>query len=223
MHIYEKDGKSYPSVTTVLQLISTNEDLLQWANFMGFKRKDIKVIKNEAAQFGTYLHERMQKHVDPAHANDPICSTNAIYDYRVLVAMEYFDKTFADIPYRTITTEKTIISERLGFAGTLDWLTYIYDDVVMLGDFKTSKHPKVTMFLQLGGYYKLLLEEGYDPDVASIIICNDERCKLYSIDREQLDYYGEAFIKLFEFYQVWEQKKKPTYISLPKIHTKEKF
>lgn len=213
-HIYEKDGKEYPSVTTIIKLISTTESLMQWANFMGFKRRNLKVIKEETTSFGTYLHSTLEWTVLGKKGNLPY-HDNPIYQYRALKSLEAFHDTMGDLSkWKTVQTEMQIISERLGYAGTLDWLVS-HQGTLFLCDFKSSKNAHDTMFLQLGGYYNLLLEEGYDPDAAMIITCNDVNgCHRYPIDKKQLQHYGEMFLLLLSFYLEWEKHHQPKYIGL---------
>lgn len=217
-HIYTKDGKDYPSVTTILKLIGTNESLMKWANFMGFKHKNLKDLNEESTTFGTYLHEVLEWEVTGRNGNVPY-HLNPIYQYRAQKSLEAFrEKLPLDtIKYNTIFTERSLISEALGYAGTLDWYVSILG-IQFLCDFKSSKQAHDTMFLQLGGYYNLLLEDGYDPDMAMIITCNDTNgCHLYPIQKDSLILYGDLFKQLANFYIEWSRFHKPQILPWDKI------
>lgn len=199
MHIYEKDGVEYPSVTTVLSIVSKDDTLMKWANHMGFKHKDIEKIKEETTAFGTLVHANLQGIVDSSFTDIPKCKDN-IEQYQIDKIKRNFNEYFMKIPYTTIATERTIISEELGYAGTLDWQADI-SGYHFLNDFKTAKKLHETMFLQLGGYYNLLKSIGEDIDYGSIIIINEMGCCMHPITKDQLSYYGEVFNSLLKFYK----------------------
>ena len=52
MHIYEKDGKEYPSVTTIIQSLGS-EEIVKWANHLGFKHLDYTKELEKTAVNGT--------------------------------------------------------------------------------------------------------------------------------------------------------------------------
>lgn len=213
MHIYELDGEKYPSVTTILKIISGNPELMKWANYMGFKRKDITKVLEESASFGTLVHSNLQAIVDP-NAPTPIKPKDALEEYSLNKITGHFNKYFKDIHYTTIFSEKTIISPELGYAGTLDWLVKIKDMTVLL-DFKTSKMPRPSMYLQLGGYYNLLKTLDIDADIAAIIIINEKGCALHPISKDAIIYNGRLFNLLFNFYKEWSGEIEPDYKLIP--------
>ena len=207
MHIYELDGVQYPSVTTIIKLISINDDLMKWANYMGFKRKNIKEIQDESAEFGTIVHSNLRAIIDPnAPPADIFKDPRKEYEFSII--KRRFIEYFSSIEYKTIDTEMTLISPKFGYAGTLDWLARISDgkkDRLLLLDFKTSKSIKTTMYLQLGGYYNLLKEININVDGAGIIIVNERECTMHPISKEKLEEFSETFISLVSFYKMWEK------------------
>ena len=56
MHIYEKDGKEYPSVTTIIQSLGS-EEIVKWANHLGFKHLDYTKELEKTAINGTKVHD----------------------------------------------------------------------------------------------------------------------------------------------------------------------
>jgi hypothetical protein len=216
MHIYELNGNKYPSVTTILKLISIDDGLLKWANYVGLiKRKNIKEIQDEATNFGTLVHSNIRCMVDKnAPPPEPFLDPRKEYDYSIV--KKKFVEYFKDIKYRTIGTEMTLISDKLGYGGTLDWLAQIEidnRDKLFLLDFKTNKTIRDTMYLQLGGYYYLLTEIGITVDYAGIVIVNERECGIHPISKDILIKYADAFISILEFYTLWEKlnKVKPEY------------
>ena len=203
MRMYEIDGEFFPSVTTVLQLVSTNRDLMKWANFMGFKRKDIGKILEESASFGTFIHSHIQEIVDPG-SGTPIPPKDALEKYELDKVLRNFNRFFKDVKYETLHSEKKLVSKELGYGGTMDWVVSFNGSLKALLDFKTSKKPRPTMYLQLGGYYNLLQSIGIDVDVAGIIIINERECSLHPISKEVLEYNAKMFNILCDFYRGWE-------------------
>jgi len=208
MHIYKLDDIEYPSVTTVLSIVTKDDALMKWANHMGFRHKDIEDIKKEVTTFGTLVHSHLQQEVD-SNFFDAIPYKDTLEQYEVEGIVSKFKAYFKDIPYHTIATEKTIISKELGYAGTLDWLADMSQHI-FLNDFKTSKKPHETMFLQLGGYSNLLKTIGIEPDYASIITANSKGVCMYPIDKQQLQYYGSIFNLLYSFYKEFMMRMKIT-------------
>ena len=51
---YNSKGEEVPSVTTVLKIFGKN--LTGWANWLGFKRINVKEFVDNKAKFGTYVH-----------------------------------------------------------------------------------------------------------------------------------------------------------------------
>ena len=56
MHIYEKDGKKLPSVTTIIHSLG-NEEIIKWANSLGFRHIKYEQELDKYAQNGTLIHE----------------------------------------------------------------------------------------------------------------------------------------------------------------------
>lgn len=204
MHIYEKDGKEYPSVTTILSMIEYNEGLMAWANIMGFRRKSLKELQNHYLNFGTLVHSHLQNIVDE-NFDEPIITRDPFDAYDLGVSIDNFTNLLKDVSYETIYTEKKIINEEDDYAGTLDWYVK-FDGIPTLVDFKTSKRPYQIYLLQLGGYARLLEYngDGY-PDQAGILIANAKGSSIHPISGKELRQYTEIFLDLNRFYQKYHQ------------------
>lgn len=167
---------------------------------MGFKHRKIEDILEKSATFGTIAHSHLRSIVDPNCGETPIQPIDPIDEFRILQLKSKFCRYMSQYPYDTIYTEKTLISPKLGYGGTLDWYAKM-SGFKILNDFKTSKKLQVTMLFQLGGYYNLLRETlQEEPDGASIILINDKMCRMNLFNKDQLMLYGEIFQKLAEFY-----------------------
>ena len=199
MHIYEcPDGKSVPSVTTILQILGSKE-INQWANRLGFRHIDYDKELDRLAENGTKMHSVVQHIVDPSLAETPIQFKDKFEEDYYLKLGEKFSLMIKDYSYTTIFTEKTFVSSHLGYGGTVDWVANM-SGFMMINDFKSSKRVNMKHLLQLGGYYNLMSENGYNLDGGSIILVNDRVCTLYPINRESLIMLGDIFNNIYYVY-----------------------
>ena len=122
-------------------------------------------------------------------------------------AIKYFER-FMMVemihPIDTIFSEETIVSEKLGYAGTIDWLG-TYKNKTFLFDFKTSSSMHETMKLQLSAYRKLLKEErDITIDGAAIVFISKKGVTLQEVSLDELDKVYKKFevmLQLFELYR----------------------
>jgi len=199
MHIYHINEKAYPSVTTIVHSLGS-EELMKWSNIMGFKHKKYEDLMEESSRFGTLMHSHLQFIVDPEHAPDPIKCKDAIEEFRVMSLRSKFIRYMSQFKYITYYTEKSLVSDKLGYGGTLDWYAQM-NGYKILNDFKTSKAVQIGMLLQLGGYSNLLREcEGEIPDGCSIILVNDRQVKMNLFNQDDMIFFGEVFQSLADFY-----------------------
>lgn len=214
MHIYTKNNKDYPSVTTILKALG-NAGLLSWSNYLGFKHISYEKELDKYAKFGTLVHSHLEHIVNPDSKNEIIKPDNQLDEYVLDTILRRFTNYISLFDYKTIYSEYTLISESLGYAGTLDWVLEINNKRILC-DFKTSKATRISMMLQLGGYYNLLRDMGEDVDYAAILIVNENRCKFNFVDKVDLIEYAKYFDLIAKFYLESEWHKEPK----PKINTK---
>ena len=199
MHIYEcHDGKLVPSVTTILQILGSKE-INKWANRLGFRHIDYETELNRLADNGTKMHSVVQHIVDPTLADIPIEFKDKFEEEYYMKLGEKFSLMIKDYTYSTIFTEKTFVSSKLGYGGTVDWFANM-SGFMMLNDFKSSKRVNMKHLLQLGGYYNLMTENEYTIDGGSIILVNDRVCTLYPINKDSLIHLGEIFNSIYYIY-----------------------
>lgn len=199
MHIYEKDGKRYYSVTTILSVLGSKE-LMKWANSMGFKHIDSEKYTEDKAEFGTLVHAGLQKIIDPDAEVEMIQPKNAIHAYEANKCYDSFERLMKNYKFETICTEKTLVSHELRYAGTMDWVAKL-DDKLTLIDFKTSKIVTFKYLLQLAGYMKLLeLEEGITIERAAICIVREDKASFTFFETALLEEAYSVFQLLTDFY-----------------------
>lgn len=200
MHIYEcPDGKRVPSVTTILQLLG-NKEIIYWANRLGFRHVDYESELNRLADDGTKMHLVVQHIIDPSIANEPITFKDKLEEEKYFKLAEKFSNMISDYSYNTIFTEKSFASSKLGYGGTVDWFAEM-SGFNMINDFKSSKRVYMKHLLQLGGYYNLMTENGYNINGGSIILVNEKISSLYPVNEDSLKKLGDIFNCIFYVHQ----------------------
>lgn len=208
MHIYEVNGRQVPSVTTIIHSLG-NDEIIKWANSLGFRHLNYDKELEKYAANGTMIHDLLREEVDPNYKSEVVFK-DPFQRSEVLGYLTRFRNLIKDYEFETIFTEKTFISDKLGYGGTIDWFALFFNKYYMLNDFKTSKAVRFSHLLQLGGYRNLLLENGYNINGAAIILCNKKISSLYPIGLVDLEWYSEAFQKLADYYNMtWQHEIKP--------------
>ena len=201
MHIYEKDGILLPSVTTVIHTVYTSPSIINWSNWLGFKHKKYEAVLNEYATFGTDMHTCLQKFMCPSSISDSINvkGFNILRINKILSTFENFCNINNVSPTDTIQVELEMKSTMMKYAGTADWLG-TYKNELILWDYKSSKNVNKTMYIQLGGYYGLLKENGYDIDSAYILLVSENGVKEYKLSKDELILYHSIFLKCLDLF-----------------------
>lgn len=195
MHIYNKNDKDYPSVTTIIHnILLYPEPLLKWSNSLGFSKKSYTKMMDESSAFGTCIHDALYHYIK----DDGKTAVFAPFKYidranATLAKAIPFLKSVGLTPGSAVYAEETIISEKLGYAGTLDLVGY-YESKLTLIDYKTSKKARESMYIQLAAYDKLLqVERGITVEQAIILTLNEKKVTRYLLSREELNHYYDVF------------------------------
>lgn len=161
---YTIDGRKYPSVTTILNVLNKPQ-LVNWAirltrdyvrqELFVLRRanslKDLNVddllaksalepnrVKNAAAHHGTDIHRRIAGYVDSQHFDH----------YPILAAF----RTWQDeAQFVTVAAEKLVFSREHGYAGTVDLIGTLNGRLAVL-DIKTGRGVYPEYKLQLAAY-----------------------------------------------------------------------
>lgn len=205
--VYRNDEEMVvPSVTTILKIIN-KEELLYWANSLGYKRISVRSELESHAYIGSCAHYAIDEYfktgridldsiIDERRITENICVKNAFISFS-----KYFIENRKD--FEIIENEKSISGKKFG--GTLDLLAKYKKNKLILCDFKTSKDFYISMFLQLAAYDLLLKEtEKMKIDGYMVILLdkkNGNKAKIKLIDdKEEMKFYRECFKKLVDFY-----------------------
>lgn len=191
------DGKRVMRITEVIKVLAKDQ-LITWANMLGFKHIDYKAELNRTANIGTMFHAIVEQYMDPKQLAVIDYDTYGVYGFQSRLeasnAINSFFKWFEKIEprYHVVFTEKVVIGKDLG--GTIDCGIEGFDDPkkVIFVDYKTSPSFYLTQFLQLAGYVKIY-EEKYGPDTVEgvMVILADkkkgEKARARIIKRDKLE------------------------------------
>ena len=210
MHIYEKNNHLYPSVTTIVGYFKDKpsfEALQKWANFMGFNHRSHVTELDKKAKFGTYVHAILAHELSSSPIDDKLTEGMLIGDinnaHSALNSFRQFQADNGFISNNTVFSEETIISEKLGYAGTVDWVG-MYKNKLFLVDFKTSHSIHESMKLQLAAYRQLLKEEkNMNIESSAILIIKPDKIMENDISMEELDIAYLRFQKMFELFNLY--------------------
>ena len=206
--------KFYPSITTITAY---------WPKGDGFKKylqnhtaEESEQILTTAGNRGSRIHAAIEsfikgdeiKHDAQFPDSDGNMAELSADEYRALVKFAEWDAVTTP---EYIATEKTVISKRYGFAGTLDCLARI-DGKLVLIDWKTGKGIYTSYFLQVAALRQAAVEEG--------LIKADEECGTAILqvgmgtkigwkwtDVPEMTKSGKAYFDLFlQTKTVWEEE-----------------
>lgn len=205
---YYADCKEIPSVTTVLKILNKPE-LVDWANFMGKIGKDANEIKESAALVGTYVHwiiERIcKKKIIPLSVIDKDERINLTQERQIKKCVKSFKKWRKEYEPKFKYNEYRVQNNKVG--GTIDCICKINGEYYII-DFKTSKQPYASYFIQLAAYNYLLKETNFKHQIDKVAVLNLNKSKEKFIftecDINLLEkYYEPLFLKLLDVYNLY--------------------
>ena len=208
---YNKSGEEIPSVTTVLKIYG--KDLTGWANWLGFQGIKVKPYVKERANYGTYVHSLAERYftgdLSVLKNTDRVLGDEEYDGY--MKKFEYLSSLLYSKGFVVYKCELPLEGERCG--GTLDIIFYNETlNKYLLLDFKTSKAIQKSMYIQLGGYTRLL-KEVLDIDVFAvgiILITKDTTDPSFSniMSVKDNDKNMKIFDKLLDIYYLLDDKDK---------------
>ena len=179
-HYVDPEGNKYPSITTVLSILS-EESIQKWRARVG--EEEANRISTQASTRGTKIHDIIEKYV----GNDP----------------DYLDKkdlpnmhTFQNIqPYidksvtKVYAQEAALYSKHLGVAGRVDCVGQ-WDGVDAIIDWKTSRKWKkkewISGYFMQASAYAIMWEERTGMPIKKLVICiaGDAGPQIFVEDRD---------------------------------------
>lgn len=173
---YWMKGKPYVSVTTVLKVLD-KPALLFWSNREIYRAAMVNPgISEEEAMLaphktsdkaktrGTTVHSLVENY---KHGKDYLENVDEFFKPYAQAFHDFVE----DHKLQVIENERSVISKKYGYAGTLDMLARIGDsDKVYIFDIKTGKDIYDEAFLQMSAYKQALEEVGVKVDGIGVIL-----------------------------------------------------
>jgi genome maintenance exonuclease 1 len=199
-HYETPDGRTVPSVTTVLSATKDMTALNAWRKRVG--EQEAKRIATESANIGTVMHRSLEKHVK-GEARKP--GSNLIQQKAHTMANVIIDNGLKDIT-EVWGSEVSLHYPEL-YAGTTD-LVAVYKGEPAICDFKQSRKLKKKewiedYFLQLVAYSEAH-NKLYDTDIKTgrVFICTqNNEFQTFEIDRYE-HWTSEWYKKLEQYYKL---------------------
>lgn len=181
---YNSKGERVPRVTEILSTMIHSDNLMYWANSLGFKGLRYKDVLSNAADVGTEAHAAIE-----CFLKDKIKTESNI---PFLGFLSWYNTITMDIglPIEVISVECKLACD--WFGGTLDALLRIGDKLYLV-DFKTSNHVTFKYFLQLSAY-KYMLKVVNDINIDGVIVLQVDKTEPgfneYLLDFSIQDHYN---------------------------------
>jgi hypothetical protein len=204
------DGEHVMRVSDVIKLIA-KEQLIIWANNLGFKGISYKKELERTANIGSLCHSVIEKYFNKNYLADVDYDDYGITDendqLEVRRALDSFFVWFEGFlkhhTYNVKFTERVVVGKNLG--GTIDCGIDGWEDPkkVIFVDYKTSGDFYLTQFLQLAAY-TMLYEENYGKNTVEGVMVTllskkkGKRARARFIPRKNLDPFILCFQCLYD-------------------------
>ena len=171
-----KNGERVMRVSDIIKILA-KEQLILWANNLGFKGISYRKELERTANIGSLCHDVIEKYFNKRYLAEIDYDESDISQYGDKVEVRRALDSFFDWykrfrkqhTYNIKFTEKVVIGE--SFGGTIDCGIDGWEDPskVIFVDYKTSGDFYLTQFLQLAAYV-IIYEELYGPDTVEGIM-----------------------------------------------------
>lgn len=170
-----KDGQRVMRITEIIKVLAKDQ-LMTWANMLGFKHVDYKKELDRTSRIGTMFHAVVERYMDPHELAIIDYDEFEVYGFQSQVevtnAIKSFFSWFDNLskPYHIKFTEHVLVGQCYG--GTIDCGIDGFEDPekVIFVDYKTSGSFYLTQFLQLCGYVRLYEELNGENTVEGIMV-----------------------------------------------------
>lgn len=199
---YNDRGHEVPSVTTILKLINKPE-LVNWANWLGFKKWKVDTVLEQSSEIGTNVHNLIEKFIKNKYIELDKPGETKYEGSAELVehCFNLFYKWHKDHKIKYILSEAQLVCNTYG--GTVDCVCEV-DGTLFIVDFKTSSKVYSSMFMQLAGYLHLVKMNYPDLKIEKVAILHigrkNKKYKFVEISKEDLYPYYQAFMDTHDLY-----------------------
>ena len=198
---YEIDGKSYPSVTSVLSLLK-KESLQEWRNNVGESVANWEM--GRASRRGKAMHTLVEQYMKN--------QTPSIRDVLPLGLFKLI-KPYVDKIDNVRLLEAIMYSKKLTLAGQVDCVAD-YNGKLSVIDFKSANKEREegwieNYFLQTTAY-AMMYEELFNQKIEQIVVllaCEDGVAQCFIKDKT--DYEKKLIESVENFYKHFNNKQKP--------------
>ena len=193
------DGQKYPSITTVLGVLS-KAGIAAWRARVG--DEEANKISHRASTRGTAVHDLVEKYLDNEELPEVLPHITASLS-NLKPSLSRIGRIFAQ--------ESPLYSKHLGVAGRVDCVGE-YDGVPSIIDFKTSKKIKkkewITSYFMQAAAYAIMWEERTGMPITNLVIIMDVDNESPQIYVEHRDNWTEKLFETIELYHK-EQRQRP--------------
>ena len=145
---YRRNGKYYPSVSSILNYFPKNQFFHSWLKDVGHNSE---IIANKAAGEGTQVHNAVEAFLNGEELTWIDEYGNAKYNLDVWRMILKFADFWNTHKPELIATEYHLFSDEHEYAGTADLVVKLFDNIWLL-DLKTSNSLHTSYDLQLAAY-----------------------------------------------------------------------
>jgi predicted DNA-binding protein len=177
----DPDGNKYPSVTTVLSILS-EEHIQKWRQRVG--EEEANKVSHRAATRGTAVHSIIENYIDNKEDYTEGFMPNVIENFRDV--QNILDTRIGDV----YAQEAALYSKHLGLAGRVDCIAE-FDGKLSVIDFKTSRKLKKkewieNYFIQESAYAIMWEERTHMPitQLVTIISVDNEPAQVFIEHRD---------------------------------------
>ena len=162
---FTPDGNAYPSITTVLGILSV-DGIMKWRKRVG--EEEANNISHQAATRGTSVHKLAEDYIDNVSDWKGKAMPNNLYTFSHL--KNIIDNRLNNVWFQ----EEYLYSDRLKCAGQVDCIAE-FDGELSIIDFKTSRKPKkiewiTNYFIQASFYAAAFYERTGIPIKQGVIL-----------------------------------------------------
>jgi len=192
---FTPDGAAYPSITTVLGILS-KQGIIDWRKRVG--EAEANRISTQAATRGTAVHKLAEDYIDNVEGWSKGAMPANIASFNDLKTI--LDKRLDNVWFQ----EEFLYSDRLKCAGQVDCIAE-FDGQLSIVDFKTSRKPKkeewiTSYFIQASFYAAAFYERTGIPIKQGVILITVDGSEPQVFKVNTYDYL-EHFLKVRKEYK----------------------
>ena len=192
---FTPDGAAYPSITTVLGILS-KQGIIDWRKRVG--EAEANRISTQAATRGTAVHKLAEDYIDNVEGWSKGAMPANIASFNDLKTI--LDKRLDNVWFQ----EEFLYSDRLKCAGQVDCIAE-FDGQLSIVDFKTSRKPKkeewiTSYFIQASFYAAAFYELTGIPIKQGVILITVDGSEPQVFKVNTYDYL-EHFLKVRKEYK----------------------